>query len=71
MQHFKEICIPYKDQVCCGKCAEITELYILWTELSRRKLSPALATAHYSCPDNAVEVIANVNSASVLNLASF
>jgi len=26
-----------------------TELYILRSELSRRKLSPTLATAHYSC----------------------
>ena len=35
-----------------------TELYILWSELSRRKLSPTLATAHYSCPDNAIELVA-------------
>ena len=29
-------------------------LYILcWREHSRRKLSPTLATAYYSCPDNA------------------
>ena len=33
------------------------ELYILgWREHSRRKLSPTLATAYYSCPDNAVNV---------------
>ena len=33
------------------------ELYILWSELSRRKLSPTLAnlaSAHYSCPANAI-----------------
>ena len=36
------------------KYAEITELYILWSELSRRELSSTLATAHYSCPDNAI-----------------
>ena len=35
------------------KYVEITELYILWSELSQRKLSPTLASAHYSCPDNA------------------
>ena len=38
--------------------AEITELYILWSELSRHKLSPTLATAHYSCPDNAIGLVA-------------
>jgi len=32
---------------------EITELYILWSELNQRKLSPTLASAHNSCPDNA------------------
>ena len=31
-----------------------SELYILWSETSRHKLSPTLATAHYSCRDNAV-----------------
>jgi len=39
------------------KYAEITELYILWSELSRRKLSPTLASAHYSCPDNAIGIV--------------
>jgi len=36
------------------KYAEITELYILWSELSQFKLSLTLATAHCSCPDNAI-----------------
>jgi len=36
----------------------ITELYILWSELSQRKLSPTLATAHYSRPDNAIGLVA-------------
>ena len=36
---------------------EITELYILWSELSRRKLLPTLASTHYSCPDNAVGLV--------------
>jgi len=36
--------------VCCCLCA--TELYILWSDLSQRKLSPTLATAHYCSPDN-------------------
>ena len=31
-----------------------TELHILWSELSGRKLSPTLTTAHCSCPDNAI-----------------
>jgi len=31
----------------------VTELYILWSELSQHRLSPTLATAHYSSPDNA------------------
>jgi len=34
-----------------------TELYILWSELSRRKLSPTSASAHYSCPDNAIGLV--------------
>ena len=28
--------------------------HILWSELSWRKLSLTLASAHYSCPDNAI-----------------
>ena len=43
-----------------GRAFQITglksELYIPWSELSRRKLSPTLATAHYSFPDNAIEL---------------
>jgi len=34
--------------------AEITELSILSSELSWCKLSPMLASAHYSCSDNAI-----------------
>ena len=34
-----------------------TELYIPWVKLSRRQLSPALATAHYCCPDNAIGLV--------------
>ena len=33
------------------------KLYILWSELSWRKLSPTLASAHYSCPDNATGLV--------------
>ena len=40
------------------KYAEITELDIPWSELSRRKLSPTLATAHHSCPDNTIGLVA-------------
>jgi len=36
----------------------VTELYILWSELSRHKLLPTLAIAHYSCPDNAIGLVA-------------
>jgi len=32
-------------------------LYILCCEFSRRKLSPTLASAHYSCPDNAIALV--------------
>ena len=34
-----------------------TELYILWSELSRRKLLPT-AIAHYYSPENAVGMVA-------------
>jgi len=41
-----------------GSMTVITnELYILWTEFRRRKLSPTLATAHYSCRDNAIGLV--------------
>ena len=33
------------------------ELYILWSELSRHKLSPTLASAQYSCPDSAIGLV--------------
>ena len=36
------------------QCVQITELYVLRSELSWRKLSPTLATATYSSPDNLV-----------------
>jgi len=37
----------------------LTELYILcWMELSRCKLSPTLATAHYSSPNNDIGLVA-------------
>ena len=36
-----------------------TELYIMcWSELSRRDLSPTLATAHHSSPDNVIGLVA-------------
>jgi len=40
------------------KYAEIAEFYILWSELSQRKLSLASATIHYSCHDNAIGLVA-------------
>jgi len=45
-----------------GLCVLPTELYILRSELSWRKLSPTLATIHYSkdsCPDNAIGLVAH------------
>jgi len=35
----------------------MTELYVLWSELSRRKLLPTLASTHYTCPDNAIGLV--------------
>ena len=43
--------------MCGGNARKSTELYILWSELSRRKLSPTLTSAHYSCPDNATGLV--------------
>jgi len=34
-----------------------SNLYILRSELSRRTLSPTLATTHYSCPDNSTGLV--------------
>ena len=39
------------------KYPEIIELYILWSELSQRKLLLTLANAHYSCPDDAIALV--------------
>jgi len=36
---------------------EITELYILWSDLSRHKLSLTLASAQYSCPEYAIGLV--------------
>ena len=36
------------------QCVQFTELYVLRSELSWRKLSPTLATTTYSSPDNPV-----------------
>ena len=46
--------------------AKTTELYILWSELNRRKLSPTLATAHYSCPDNAIGLVGRQSDGNFL-----
>ena len=49
-----------------------TELYILcWSELSQRKLSPTLATAHYSSPDNAVGLVAQCELSGYVKLGSW
>ena len=44
-----------------------TELYISWSELSRRKLSPTLATAHY-CPDDAIWLVAQCELSGYVKL---
>jgi len=50
---------------------EITELYILWSELSRRKLLPTLASTHYSCPDNAVGLVGRQLEAVLLKFSYY
>jgi len=45
-----------------------TELYILRSELSQRKLSPTLATAHYSSPDNAIGLVAQCELSGYVKL---
>ena len=52
-----------------GVCDTATELYILcWSELGRRKLSPMLATAYYSCPDNAIGLVAQCELSGYVKL---
>ena len=46
----------------------ITELYILWSELSWNELSPTMATAHYSCPDNAIGLVAQCELSGYVKL---
>jgi len=46
----------------------ITELYILWSELSRRKLSPTLATDHHSFPDHAIGLVAQCELSGYVKL---
>ena len=43
-----------------------TELYILQSELRRRKLSPALATTHYCCPDDTIGLVAQCELGDVI-----
>ena len=46
-----------------------TELHILcWSELGRLKLSPMLATAHYSWPDSAVGLVAQCELSGYIKL---
>jgi len=35
----------------------MTELDVLWSELSGRKPLPTLASTHYTCPDNAIGLV--------------
>ena len=49
-----------------------TEIYyILLSELSRRKLSPRLASAHYSCPDNAIGLVGRQLEAAGRKFSSY
>jgi len=43
-------------------------IYLCWSKLSRRKLSPTLATAHYSCPDNAIGLVAQCELSEYVKL---
>jgi len=53
-------------------CGGTTELYVLcWSELSRRKLSPTLATADYSCSDNTVRLVAQCELSGCDHWSSF
>jgi len=65
----KIICRLYKHEIC-GRNAEITALYILWSELSWRKLLLTLASAHYSCPDNATGLIGRQLGGNFLTTAN-
>jgi len=40
------------------------------SELSQCRLSPTLATAHYSCPDNAIELVGRQLGRHFLNTSS-
>ena len=57
MRHFFNMGTVYTPNMR-RKIRGITELYILWSELCRRKLSPTLATIHYCCRDSAIGLVA-------------
>ena len=47
----------------------VIELYIpCWSQLSRRKLSPTSATAHYSSPDNVIGLVAQCKLSGYVKL---
>jgi len=60
----KKICGPYKHQICGN------HLYILWSELSRYKLSLTLASAHYSYPDSAIGLVGRELGGNFLIIAN-
>jgi len=49
-------------------CGDTTELYIQWSELSRHKLSPTLATVHYSSLYNAIRLVAQCELSGYVKL---
>jgi len=57
VRYFLKVCGLYAHQICGGNTWKSTKLYILWSEFSRLKLSPTLASAHYSCLDNAIGLV--------------
>ena len=57
MRHLKKYADCINIKICGGNMRKSGELYILWSELSRRKLSPTLSRVHYSCPDNAIRLV--------------
>jgi len=48
---------------------QITEIYILWSQLSQRKLSPTLATAHYSCANNDTGLVSQCELSGYVKLS--
>jgi len=57
-----------KQPVSLHLSVPLGDIYSVGGEHSRRKLSPMLATAHYSCPDNAVGLVAQCELSGYVKL---